>query len=194
MASDRTVQEKIAGYLESKLPRARNLALSEFVHTAGGWSHEIYIFYANWNDDGRAMRQGFCLRKDPGSGLLRELSSLSEQFRVIKALEATPAPTPKAYWYEEDPSLLDGPFFVMEKVEGEVPNPWARAGKQFYSEAAKRGKLPVRKRLALTFTLSHSFDAGDCITARAPASLIRVKKKALQAIEPVVGESPWFRH
>ena len=88
------------------------------------------------------MRQGFCLRKDPGIGLLRELSSLREQFRVIKALEATPAPTPKAYWYEEDPSVLGGPFFVMEKVEGEVPNPWSRAGKQFYTDAAKRGKLP----------------------------------------------------
>ncbi len=142
MASEPTVQEKIAGYLESKMPRARNLALSDFVHTAGGWSHEIYIFYATWNEDGRAMRQGFCLRKDPGSGLLRELSSLREQFRVIKTLEGTPAPTPKAYWYEEDPSLLGGPFFVMEKVEGEVPNPWSRAGKQFYAEAAKRGKLP----------------------------------------------------
>jgi aminoglycoside phosphotransferase (APT) family kinase protein len=142
VASDRTVQEKIAGYLESRLPRARNLALSDFVHTAGGWSHEIYTFFANWNEDGRAMRQGFCLRKDPGAGLLRELSSLREQFRVIKALEATPAPTPKAYWYEQDPALLGGPFFVMEKVEGEVPNPWSRAGKQLYAEAAKRGKLP----------------------------------------------------
>jgi aminoglycoside phosphotransferase (APT) family kinase protein len=137
-----TVQEKIVGYLESKMPRARNLALSDFVHSAGGWSHEIYVFFATWNEDSRAMRQGFCLRKDPGSGLLRELSSLREQFRVIKALEATSAPTPQAYWYEEDPSILGGPFFVMEKVEGEVPNPWSRAGKQFYADAAKRGKLP----------------------------------------------------
>ncbi|HSU90268.1 MAG TPA: phosphotransferase family protein [Sporolactobacillaceae bacterium] len=142
MATSNTVQEKIAGYLQTKLPRARNLALSDFVHSAGGWSHEIYVFYATWNEDGRAMRQGFCLRKDPGSGLLRELSNLRDQFRVIKALEPTPAPTPKAYWYEEDPSLLGGPFFVMERVEGEAPNPWSRAGKQFYADAAKRGKLP----------------------------------------------------
>jgi aminoglycoside phosphotransferase (APT) family kinase protein len=142
VSDQRTIQEKIAGYLQSKLPRAKNLTLSDFVHTAGGWSHEIHIFYANWTEDGRAVRQGFCLRKDPGAGLLRELSSLEEQFRVIKALEATLAPTPKAYWYEEDPSLLGGPFFVMEKVEGEVPNPWSRAGKQFYAEAARRGKLP----------------------------------------------------
>ena len=142
MATLRIVEEKIAGFLKSKLPSTRNLALSDFVHTAGGWSHEIYVFYANWDEDGRARRQGFCLRKDPGTGLLRELSNLREQFRVIKALEATPVPTPKTYWYEEDPSLLGGPFFVMEKVEGEVPNPWSRVGKQFYADAAKRGKLP----------------------------------------------------
>ena len=142
MADAPTTQEKIADYIKTKMPEARDLALSDFVHTAGGWSHEIFIFYANWTENGRAMRKGFCLRRDPGAGLLRELSSLAEQFRVIKALEQTAAPTPKGYWYEADPSLLGGPFFVMEKVEGEVPNPWSRAGKQFYAEAAKRGKLP----------------------------------------------------
>src|SRR5579863_2191915 len=142
MADTRTVQQKLRDYIESKLPEARELTLSNFVHTAGGWSHEIVVFDAAWNEDSRVVKQGFCLRKDPGAGLLRELSNVKEQFRVIKALEATPAPTPKGYWYEEDPALLGGPFFVMEKVEGEVPNPWSRAGKQFYAEAAKRGKLP----------------------------------------------------
>jgi aminoglycoside phosphotransferase (APT) family kinase protein len=124
------------------MPEARELALSDFVQAAGGWSHEIYVFNAHWREDGQPLRRGLCLRKDPGVGLLRELSDLKQQFLVIKALEETPAPTPKAYWYEEDPSLLGGPFFVMEKVEGEVPNPWSRAGKQSYAEAAKRGNLP----------------------------------------------------
>jgi len=143
MADERTIQEKIGGYLRTKMPKARDLTLSDWVQTAVGWSHEIFVFYANWREDGVARRQGFCLRKDPGSGLLRELSSLEEQFRVIKALENTAVPTPKAYWYEADPGLIGGPFFVMEKVEGEATNPWSRAGKQFYAEAARRGKLPL---------------------------------------------------
>src|SRR5437016_5394530 len=125
MVAERTTQERVTDYLKGKLPEARNLSLSDFVQTAGGWSHEIYVFYANWDENGQRERQGFCLRKDPGVGLLRELSSLEEQFRVIKALEKTAAPTPKAYWYEEDPSLLGGPFFIMERVEGEAPNPWS---------------------------------------------------------------------
>ena len=142
MAAEMPVQEKIRGYLSSKMPAARDLTLSGWIHSPGGWSHEIHIFYASWRENGRQVRKGFCLRKDPGAGLLRELSSLKEQYDIIKALEPTPAPTPKAYWYEEDPSLLGGPFFVMEKVEGDVPNPWSRAGKEFYAEAAKRGRLP----------------------------------------------------
>jgi aminoglycoside phosphotransferase (APT) family kinase protein len=142
MPKERTVQEKIADYLQTRIPDGRDFALSGFTHSAGGWSHEIYIFYADWTEHGAPRHQGFCLRKDPGSGLLRELSSLREQFDVLKALETTSAPTPKVYWYEEDPSLLGGPFFVMEKVEGEVPNPWSRPGKQFYAAAAPRGILP----------------------------------------------------
>ena len=134
--------EKIRGYLNGRLPQARNLPLTDLVHTAVGWSHEIYVFYANWVEDGGHHRKGFCLRKEPGAGLLRELSDLKEQFLVLKALEKTPAPTPEAYWYEEDASLLGGPFLVMEKIEGEATNPWSKAGKQFYAEAAKRGTLP----------------------------------------------------
>lgn len=135
-------QEAIPAYLQSKLPHAEHLRLSQFTQTAGGWSHEIYTFYAHWQEDGREITRGLCLRKDPGIGLLRDLSSLEEQYRVLRALEPTPVPAPRAYWYEKDPTLLGGPFFVMEKIEGEVPNPWSRAGKQYYAEAAARGRLP----------------------------------------------------
>lgn len=137
-----SAQEKILAYLQSKLPQAKNLSLTQFTHSAGGWSHEIYIFYAHWQEDGQNVTRGLCLRKDPGISLLRNLSDLREQYRVLQALEPTSIPTPKLYWYEEDSTLLDGPFFVMEKIEGEVPNPWSRVGKQYYAEAAQRGKLP----------------------------------------------------
>lgn len=137
-----SVQHVIREYLQSKLPAAQNLTLVDFVQTAGGWSHEIYIFDATWQENHHEVKRGFCLRKDPGVGLLRELSSLREQYRVLQALEPTAAPTPKVYWYEEDATLLGGPFFLMEKVEGEAPNPWSKVGKQYYAEAAKRGVLP----------------------------------------------------
>jgi aminoglycoside phosphotransferase (APT) family kinase protein len=135
-------QDTILTYLQNKLPQAQNMTRTQFTQTAGGWSHEIYTFYANWQEGNQEVTRGFCLRKDPGVSLLRNLSDLKEQYRVLQALDPTPVPTPKAYWYEEDPSSLGGPFFIMEKVEGEVPNPWSKVGKQYYAEAARRGKLP----------------------------------------------------
>jgi len=140
----KSTQEKIVGYLQSKMPQAKDLSLSQFTHSPGGWSHEIYIFYAHWKENGQDVTRGMCLRKDPGVGLLRNLSDLKEQYRVMQALESTAAPTPKLYWYEEDTSLLGGPFFVMEKVEGEVPNPWSKVGKQYYAEAANRDYVTKR--------------------------------------------------
>ena len=49
---------------------------------------------------------------------------------------------PRPYWFDADAALLGGPVLVMEKIEGEAPNPWSRAGKQYYAEAAARGRLP----------------------------------------------------
>ncbi len=142
MTTTESIQDKIRDYLGMKIPNARGLVLEGFLQTAGGWSHETYVFDARWKEDRREVARGFCLRKDPGIGLLRDLSSLEQQFRVLGALEPTSIAAPKPYWYERDPTLLGGHFIVMEKVEGEVPNPWSRAGKQAYAEAAARGKLP----------------------------------------------------
>ncbi len=141
--AERTTQEKLADYLAAKvIPGARDFKLSNWVQTAVGWSHETYVFDAEWTADDGPHRQGFVARKDPGTGLLRELSSLEEQYKVLKALEKADAPTPKGYWYEPDISILGGPFLGMEKIPGEAVNPWSKVGKQFYAEAAKRGKLP----------------------------------------------------
>src|SRR6185312_2665759 len=116
MLDTQSIQERVIDYLRRQMPSARDIVLSDRVRTAVGWSHEIFVFDASWTEDGKSMKRGFCLRRDPGVGLLRELSSLEEQFKVLKALEKTAAPTPAGYWYEPDTSFLDAPFIVMEKI------------------------------------------------------------------------------
>ena len=59
------------------------------------------------------------------------------------ASEATPLPTPRPYWFEDDPDILGVPFLVMEQVPGACPNPWGREGRKYYAEAADRGVLPA---------------------------------------------------
>jgi aminoglycoside phosphotransferase (APT) family kinase protein len=49
-------------------------------------------------------------------------AAFETQYRVLTGLaEHSAVPVPKVLWYEEDPSVLGAPFFVMEEVKGVVP-------------------------------------------------------------------------
>lgn len=137
------VQARMRSYLAAHLG-AEDLRLEDVQRIAVGWSHETWLFDGAWTDatSGEARREGFCLRRDPGNALLRELSDLEVQHRVLRALEPTAVPTPRSYAFEGDPALLGAPFLVMEKVPGTCPSPWGRDGRRFYQEAADRGVLP----------------------------------------------------
>lgn len=140
-APDRPMEARIRDYLAERLAGA-DLELTDIERIAVGWSHETWLFDARWTSEGETHRQGFCLRRDPGNALLRELSDLGVQYRVLRCLEASAVPTPRAYFYEEDPAVLGAPFIVMDKVAGVCPSPWGRDGRRFYQEAADRGVLP----------------------------------------------------
>lgn len=132
---------RIRDYVALRLD-TNDVVLENVERIAVGWSHETWLFDAAWNDAGVPRRLGLCLRRDPGNALLRHLSSLETQFRVLQCLEKTALPTPKPYWFESDVGILDAPFLVMEKVGGVCPSPWGRDGRAFYAAAAQRGVLP----------------------------------------------------
>jgi aminoglycoside phosphotransferase (APT) family kinase protein len=137
------LRARMRAYIASRLPNATDVRLEAVEQIAVGWSHETWLFDVHWIEAGRPRSQGMCLRRDPGNALLRHLSDLGQQFRVLQCLDATPLPTPTPYWYESDAAVLGAPFLVMEKVPGTCPNPWGRAGRRFYAEAAARGTLQV---------------------------------------------------
>ena len=133
----------IAEYLTEKLEVDGVVSIEDLTRIAVGWSHETWLFDAVWTDAAGTQRRGMCLRRDPGNALLRETSDLAQQFRVLRCLEATQVPAPKVFWYEPDSVSLGGPAIIMEKVAGECPSPWRRAGREFYAAAADRGVLPL---------------------------------------------------
>jgi len=136
------VEQRITGYLESRLPHAESLTLGPMQRNSVGWSHETFLFDARWLERGVPVSRALCVRRDPGQTLLRDHSDLSTQFRVLQALDGTPVRAPKPYWYEADPEVLGGPFIVMEKVQGVCPEPWSSSGRAYYRDAAERGVLP----------------------------------------------------
>jgi len=141
MTTDTDLVETLSAYLANRLGADGPVAIEDMERIAVGWSHETWLFDAVWND-GEPRRQGMCLRRDPGNALLREMSDLEEQYRVLTCLASTDVPAPKVFWFEPDPAVLGAPALIMEKVPGECPSPWRRAGREYYAAAAERGVLP----------------------------------------------------
>lgn len=134
------LEGQLAELLGERLEATGPVAIENMDRISVGWSHETWLFDAKWNGADGEQELGLCLRRDPGNALLRETSDLDEQFKVLKCLEATDVPAPKAYWLE--PDALGGPSLIMDRVPGECPSPWRRSGREFYAAAADRGVLP----------------------------------------------------
>ena len=113
-ASEQAMVPRILEYLQRKLPNAEALSLHNVQRIAVGWSHETWLFDLTWREGGTAHRRGLCLRRDPGNALLRHLSSLEDQFRVLQCLANTPLPTPAQK--ESIDQILQAGWYLLELI------------------------------------------------------------------------------
>jgi aminoglycoside phosphotransferase (APT) family kinase protein len=94
-------------------------------------ANETLLFEAVWSDAGREHREGFVARVASERNLYIE-ADLALHAQTYAALADVPGvPVPRVYGYEADPSLLGAPFFVMERIDGQVPGDsphWRTAG------------------------------------------------------------------
>ncbi|OGP61121.1 MAG: hypothetical protein A2V67_09035 [Deltaproteobacteria bacterium RBG_13_61_14] len=111
-------QDQLTRYLAEKLG-AEQLTIAGIEQNLEGWSMETFSLNLAYVKDGRPLQQSLILRKEPVSGLL-DPYDCSIEYRVLTALSRTEVAVPKTCWYEPDPKVLGLPFYVMEKVEGQV--------------------------------------------------------------------------
>jgi aminoglycoside phosphotransferase (APT) family kinase protein len=62
----------------------------------------------------------YVLRRKPTGPLLLKAHAIEREYKVIRALEGTDVPVPRAYALCEDPALIGAPFYVMALVEGRI--------------------------------------------------------------------------
>src|SRR3954471_11657646 len=62
------------------------------------------------------------VRKPPATAFLPTANDVGREYRFYSALHATPVPTPEAFAFCEDPSVIGAPFYVMERLHGIVPH------------------------------------------------------------------------
>ena len=79
---------------------------------SGGQSNPTY--FVTWG-----LRR-LVLRRKPAGAILPGAHAIEREFRVLRALEDTNVPVPRALMLEEDAEVLGTPFYVMERLDGRV--------------------------------------------------------------------------
>lgn len=109
------VEDAIARYLASRLG-ADDVTVTGLLRIPGGASRETWMFDAAWTEQGQPRAAAFVLRKDPPASLLD--TDREAEYAFYSAFSGSDVPVPRMRWLENDPSILGGPFFIMDRILG----------------------------------------------------------------------------
>lgn len=119
------LRARLTRWLALQLPSGSDPRVSELTASAtNGLSSETLLFDAEWSEDGTTRVQPCAARlaPDPTAVPVFPMYDLERQFRVMQMVgNATTLPVPRTLWFEPDDAPLGSPFFVMERIEGQVP-------------------------------------------------------------------------
>jgi aminoglycoside phosphotransferase (APT) family kinase protein len=127
-------EEKLRCYLDEQLPAdaVGDLPL-KVERVRGGHSNETFYITRG--------TQEWVLRRPPRGPLLPTAHDVLREYRVLKALNNSPVPTPRVLLACEDTSIIGAPFYLMERVHGHIireslpPYGGDAAGRQAISRA-----------------------------------------------------------
>jgi aminoglycoside phosphotransferase (APT) family kinase protein len=87
-----------------------------------GHSSETIMFDASWSSGDGRHEERLVLRTAPSGHTVFPTYDLGLQYEVIQRVgQASDIPLPPLRWYEPDPQFIGKEFFVMGRVDGQVP-------------------------------------------------------------------------
>jgi aminoglycoside phosphotransferase (APT) family kinase protein len=85
-------------------------------------------------------------------GVDAKAHAIDREFRVLRALDGSDVPVPRAHVYCDDPSVLGQPFYLMDFVQGRIVDDSRLPG------VARADRAAVYEDYARTFARLHSVD------------------------------------
>ncbi len=163
------IRRRLEAWLATRLPAGAAPTIPTLEGTsANGMSSETLLFDARWMHDGGPRSERLVARVAPDADDVPVFPSydLVQQSEAIRRVgELTSVPVPPVWWSEPDPSAIGAPFFVMGRVDGQVPPDvmpynfgasWGlhaidRPGELFaFLDPGTAGNTPLRRRVART--------------------------------------------
>src|SRR5204863_2964934 len=146
-STDHDLSARIERFLTTQLG-ADLIRVTKLSRSTEGFSQETFSFDVEITRAGTTTTRGYVAKREPVAGLL-EPYDLEPEFRVLHALSDDPLPSPPTPWFTRDPAVLERPFYVMERLPGEVPIPAARADGSGPFDDAERAALGPQVARAL---------------------------------------------
>jgi aminoglycoside phosphotransferase (APT) family kinase protein len=120
------LRARLESWLAGQLGGDAQPAVSDVKGTdANGMSSDTLLFRAQWRDENdEAHDRALVARIAPDKDDVPVFPTydMAGQFEVIRLVhELSTAPVPEPLWSEPDPSVLGAPFFVMGRVDGDIP-------------------------------------------------------------------------
>ncbi|WP_137875661.1 phosphotransferase family protein [Rhodococcus sp. Q] len=135
------------------------------VPAANGMSNETILFNAVWTELGIRAEHRLVARIAPADSAvpLFPIYDLDRQYRVMRTVAAhSPVPVPAVYWSESSPEPLGGAFFVMGRLDGDVPPdvmPYTFGS--WLSEAPPEARRRLQDASVRVLADLHTIDAPD---------------------------------
>jgi aminoglycoside phosphotransferase (APT) family kinase protein len=114
---------RLEAWLRTKLPAAESLSVGPLEKATSGYASEIHFFDLRWWEGDREKTEQLVIREAPTELQVHPDYDVGAQFNIMRCLEGSSVPMPRTCWLEEDDVVLGAPFFIMEKVDGEILDP-----------------------------------------------------------------------
>ena len=113
---------KLAGWFQRKMPKARDIAIVDARRAGAGFANVSIPFTLHWREAGRERTEGMLFRGAGNGDRVYPDFKLDRQFRAMECLRDTAVPVPAVYWMEPDANLFGFPFYLMSRIDGDVPS------------------------------------------------------------------------
>jgi aminoglycoside phosphotransferase (APT) family kinase protein len=114
------VDERLTAWLRTQLAHADDVRVEGLDRVNFGHSAEMMVLTIVTRHGAQDGRQDVVLRLRPKPPALLEPYDLARQFKILRALEKSAVRVPRALWLEDSGDVLGRPFFIMERVGGDV--------------------------------------------------------------------------
>jgi aminoglycoside phosphotransferase (APT) family kinase protein len=117
------LRQSLLPWLHAHIPDAEEITLPAPRRPEAGGSSETLFLEPLIREHGGVRREKWVLRIEATVHQIYQDPSVQRQYRVMQALARSgTVAVPKVLWCESDRSVIGAPFFLMERVDGAIPD------------------------------------------------------------------------